>query len=237
MNSEKGQTFPLALVVLAVGSLVISPFLGHASSMLTGSRIYGQAITEQYSCDAGIEWALWKLKPTLETGEPLTTSLTYVDAPLLPIPSEINSSSFPTTKIRFIGGGEVSEEQLPAPSWNTDPNFKYFYSLDDMAGPGTATLVIETEVGHLMVFLDQSQEYNKTLYPPDSHTVVLSVDPADYDFIRVQTPSFFGLVTMTVTYTYHADIYDIEAQKDNTIITARAKASYLGVGVISWQVE
>jgi hypothetical protein len=42
---------------------------------------------------------------------------------------------------------------------------------------------------------------------------------------------------MVVTVTYAAAIYDIRAQKDNTIITARAKASYLGVGVISWQVE
>ncbi|MCK5433926.1 MAG: hypothetical protein KAI42_01385, partial [Dehalococcoidales bacterium] len=81
MNSEKGQTFPLALIALAVGSLVISPFLGHASSMLTGSRIYGQAISEQYSCDAGIEWGLWKLKPTVETGDPLTISTTYDAAP------------------------------------------------------------------------------------------------------------------------------------------------------------
>jgi len=62
MNSEKGQALPLALIALAVGSLVIAPFLGHASSMLTGSRIYGQAITEQYSCDAGVELAIWHLQ-------------------------------------------------------------------------------------------------------------------------------------------------------------------------------
>ena len=62
MNSEKGQTFTLALIALALGSLVIAPFLGHASGMLTGSRIYGQAITEQYSADAGVEYAIWNLQ-------------------------------------------------------------------------------------------------------------------------------------------------------------------------------
>ncbi len=62
MNSEEGQALPLALLALAVGMLVIAPFAGHASSSLIGSRIYEQAITEQYSADAGVEWAIWQLK-------------------------------------------------------------------------------------------------------------------------------------------------------------------------------
>ncbi len=62
MNGEKGQVLPLALLALAVGSLVIAPFLGHASSSLTSSRIYGQAIVEQYSCDAGVEHGIWHLQ-------------------------------------------------------------------------------------------------------------------------------------------------------------------------------
>ncbi len=231
MNSEKGQAFPLALIALAVGSLVISPFLGHTSSMLSGSRIYGQAITEQYSCDAGIEWALWKLKATVETGEPLTIDEDYVSTPLEPIPDEINSSSFPITEIKFVEDSEVSETETLY--WTTEPAWKYIYELD-MAGPGTVTLVVETAVGRLKVWLDQTPEYNED---HTSHNVVLQVDPADYDFIQVQTPSFAGDVTMTVTYTYPAAIYDIRAEKDDTIITARVKASYLGVGVISWQVE
>ena len=62
MGNEKGQALPLAMFVLAFGTLVISPFLGHASSSLVGSRIYEQAITERYSCDAGIEYAIWSLQ-------------------------------------------------------------------------------------------------------------------------------------------------------------------------------
>lgn len=61
MNSEKGQALPLALLALAIGSLVIAPFLAHASSSLIGSRIYGQVMSELYSADAGVEYALWKL--------------------------------------------------------------------------------------------------------------------------------------------------------------------------------
>ena len=61
MNSEKGEALPLALLALAVGMLIVTPFLGHVSTSLTGSRIYNQAISEQYSADAGVEYAIWQL--------------------------------------------------------------------------------------------------------------------------------------------------------------------------------
>jgi hypothetical protein len=229
MNSEKGQTFPLALIALAVGSLVISPFLGHASSMLTGSRIYGQAISEQYSCDAGIEWALWKLKGNPE----LTTNTSYDAAPLEPIPSEINNSSFPTTEIKFVEGGEDSkietvEWETTGQGWDDHPLY--------MPGPGTLDLLIETEAEFVKVKLlgDKPKEYN-LFFPP--FELELQIGSAGFYIIQVETPNFTGLVSMTITTTYPAAIYDIRAQKDNSIITAQAKASYLGVGVISWQVE
>lgn len=62
MNNEKGQALPLAIMALAFGALVITPFLGHASSSLIGSRVYEQGITELYSCDSGIEYAIWSLQ-------------------------------------------------------------------------------------------------------------------------------------------------------------------------------
>ena len=61
MNSEKGQILPLVLVTLAVGTLFIGPFLGHASTGFIVSRVYEQAITEQYSAGAGVEHAIWRL--------------------------------------------------------------------------------------------------------------------------------------------------------------------------------
>jgi len=62
MNSQRGQAFPLALVALAIGVLVVVPFLSQASSSLIGSRIYEQSIDEQYSADAGVEYAIWRLQ-------------------------------------------------------------------------------------------------------------------------------------------------------------------------------
>ena len=61
MNSEKGQALPLAILALAIGMLLIAPFLGHASASLIGSRIYGEAIAHQNACDAGVEHAIWSL--------------------------------------------------------------------------------------------------------------------------------------------------------------------------------
>ncbi|MBU2608023.1 MAG: hypothetical protein KKF26_01755, partial [Chloroflexi bacterium] len=61
MNSEKGQALPLVLLALAIGTLVITPFLGHANSSLIGSRVYGQTIEWQYARDAGVEHAIWSL--------------------------------------------------------------------------------------------------------------------------------------------------------------------------------
>lgn len=229
MNSEKGQTLPLALIALAVGSLVIAPFLGHASSSLIGSRVYEGVMTEQYSCDAGIEWALWKLK-----GNPLlTTNTSYHADSLEPIPSEISGSSFPTTEIRFIEESEDSETITL--EWETEPGWNEYYLLD-MPGPVTIGLEFETEADFVKVKLlgKNPQEYNLKVPP---YELELQIDPADYDAIEVQTPAFTGLVTMVVTITYPAAIYDIRAQKDNSIITVEAKASYLGIGVSSWQVE
>ena len=62
MNNERGQALLVALLALTAGVLIITPFLSHASSSLTSSRIYGQAINEQYSTNAGVEYAIWHLQ-------------------------------------------------------------------------------------------------------------------------------------------------------------------------------
>ncbi len=228
MNSEKGQVLPLALLALALGSVVITPFIGYASSSLIGSRIYEEVMTEQYSADAGVEWALWKLK-----GNPLlTTNTAYHADSLEPIPSEINGPSFPTTEIRFVEDSEDSEETTL--EWETEPGWND-YPLD-MEGPGTISLLVETEADFVKVKLlgGTPQMYHLKVRP---YELEMEIESAGSYIIQVQTPTYTGLVIMVVTTTYPAAIYDIRAQQDNSIITVRAKASYLGIGVISWQVE
>lgn len=61
MNSEKGQALPLVLIAVTIGTLVVTPFLSHAGTGILGSRLFGQAIDEQYSSDSGVEHAYWRL--------------------------------------------------------------------------------------------------------------------------------------------------------------------------------
>jgi hypothetical protein len=61
MNSQSGQALPLAIMALAIGSLLVAPFLGYAGTDLIGSRTYGEALAQQSACDAGIEHAIWSL--------------------------------------------------------------------------------------------------------------------------------------------------------------------------------
>jgi hypothetical protein len=61
MNSQDGQALPLAITALAIGALLVAPFLGYAGTDLLGSRVYGEAIAQQSAGDAGIEHAIWSL--------------------------------------------------------------------------------------------------------------------------------------------------------------------------------
>ena len=61
IESEKGQALPLAMMALALGTLIITPFLGHAGTSISSSRIYGDSIMHQGAGDAGIGHAIWSL--------------------------------------------------------------------------------------------------------------------------------------------------------------------------------
>jgi len=97
---EKGQALPLALVALAVGTLLITPLLTNVSVNVIANRHTEEAVADRYSADAGIEWGLWRLK----NNPALTTSTSYIQPPLQPTPAAINGDSFPTTEIRYVSG-------------------------------------------------------------------------------------------------------------------------------------
>ena len=61
MKDEKGQALPLALAALAVGVLLITPFLESVSVHSIASRTYTSSMLQLYSSDAGVEDAIWGL--------------------------------------------------------------------------------------------------------------------------------------------------------------------------------
>jgi len=49
-------------MVLAAGALLVGPFLTHVSTGLVSSRIYGQAMVQGYSAEAGVDYAIRRLQ-------------------------------------------------------------------------------------------------------------------------------------------------------------------------------
>jgi len=198
-DSEKGQVLPLALLVLAAGVLLVAPFLGHAGTSLIGSRIYGQAITEQYSCDAGIEWALWRLREN----PVLTTNTTYHTASLSPFPGEINGSSFPGTEIRFVGG----DIETITPQWQ-DGRGWHDYPVGVVTS-GTLTVVIDNITASQDVSVKLKDRPNPTQHfqGDGPYIAEFEIDYYGSCTVRVNLPAVTkygpqgpGPITITIIY-------------------------------------
>lgn len=61
-SKQQGQAFPLVLVILSIGSILVSGFLTSANSSLLNARVYSDPIADIYAADAGIEDAIWGLQ-------------------------------------------------------------------------------------------------------------------------------------------------------------------------------
>ena len=132
-NSEKGQVLPLALIAMAVGTLVITPFLNHASSSFICSRSYGQILSEQYSCDAGVEHAIWRLNYEPSFADSLTAENPTVDYPIT-----INNMSGNVTVTRIED--TFPPEEPPPPEGSQSWRIQLAKSVEPSSAPaGEAT--------------------------------------------------------------------------------------------------
>jgi hypothetical protein len=61
IKEEKGQVFLLALVMLLVGGLVLTPLLNYMGTGLISGEAYEKKTDELYAADAGIEDAIWQM--------------------------------------------------------------------------------------------------------------------------------------------------------------------------------
>ncbi len=225
---DRGQALPLALVALAVGAVLVAPFLTNVSVNLLASRKTDEAIADYYSADAGIEWGLWRLKndPTL------TTNSTYTETPLQPMPASINSDAFPTTEIRFVSGVGASETITPA--WQSGDGAKC-YPFTSTDG-GSVFVVIETAASTVRADLRSTCPRGG---PPDlsgssPYTLEFPGQPAGTQEVEVETvPASSG----TLTINYPIASYDLRSERDGRTITVRATASANAVTVISWQLD
>jgi len=107
LKREAGQALPLALITLALGSLLIGNFLSSVSTNLLTSEVYRDELPARYAADAAIEDAIWNLR--------------YGDLTSLTEPEDSASYSLPETVNGFTPRVTVTRlEPVPNLTLATD---------------------------------------------------------------------------------------------------------------------
>jgi hypothetical protein len=232
INGSPAQALPLTLVALALGALLVSPFLVNASVNLLSSRQVDASIKDYYSADAGVEWALWRLKndPTL------TTSTSYVEAPLQPTPAAVNGFGFPKTEIRRVPDAGMAESVTPA--WQNGAGAKCYPFTSSEAGSILAMVDVTTNQVWIALLSDSDPCQTPVGLDPvgegPPYTVQFSDMPAgSYQLLVETAPPKKG----TITISYPVASYDIRSEMNRRSVTSRATASANAVRIISWQLE
>ncbi|MFC1982038.1 hypothetical protein ACFLUN_00990 [Chloroflexota bacterium] len=75
LGSQKGQTLPIVLCMLAIGGLTIAGSLNYATTCVKGSQIITDSLRGAYAAEAGIEEALWSLLNSAPSPTTLTNSV------------------------------------------------------------------------------------------------------------------------------------------------------------------
>jgi Tfp pilus assembly protein PilX len=80
-NSESGQALVLALIVLALGALLVIPTLNLTATSARYHQLIGNKTVQSYSADSGMEYALCRLynAPGEYTGTPLNETFNLND--------------------------------------------------------------------------------------------------------------------------------------------------------------
>jgi hypothetical protein len=232
LADSRGQVLPLALIALAVGTLLVSPFLVNASANLLASRSIDHTVTDTYSADAGIEWALWNLM-----NDPLLTSDTsYTETPLQPTPAAVNGLAFPTTEIRYVPDAGMATSITPAWQGGGSAQCYPFESTEDGSIFATVTFGAGQVWIELLADGDPCQK-SPGLSPMSGTSPYVAQFPDQpagaYQLLVETAPAGAGSVSID----YPVAAYDIRSQANGRTITVRATASLDGVRVFSWQLN
>lgn len=61
MAGQSGMVLPAVLATMAVGTLLVTPFLSQASASLISTNEYGQSLHQLHAAEAGVEHAIWDI--------------------------------------------------------------------------------------------------------------------------------------------------------------------------------
>ena len=109
---EAGKSLPAALITLAVGSLLLTPFLSFVSARSLGSASSEAALDSKFSSDAGIEFAIWSLQdnPTFRTQADSNVSIPQT----LGFPGNLNNYTPSITVTALPLGSWTIRQSAPA---------------------------------------------------------------------------------------------------------------------------
>lgn len=111
IKNQKGQILVIALILLALGSLLIVPTLQLTSTSLKSQGISESKMQELYSADSGIEYGIWCLenesipKPYPINQNSVDISIEQISATIYKITSIAQSDRGSTTIIAHISQG------------------------------------------------------------------------------------------------------------------------------------
>lgn len=71
-RGEQGQAMVMALIALTLGMLLITPILSYMSTGVKAATVYKRVTSELYAADAGVEYAMWRIKNGLSVNSPIT---------------------------------------------------------------------------------------------------------------------------------------------------------------------
>lgn len=224
LTGEGGQALPIALAALALGTLVVAPFLSHASTTLIGSGAYGSLINENYAADAGVEHAIWSLTDTS-----LASQLTNPgDSCSYPLSYQVNSFTpgINITRLPPEGGGGGSEgaitdtvlDTLVFSSYGATPSIVPVYgNIYAIAyrGPSndgfvsTVNIAADGSIGNSVIDtleFDTSDGYEPCIIHISGDCYAIAYRGSGNDgFLRTVNIATDGMIANSVTDTYEFD--------------------------------
>jgi hypothetical protein len=162
IRAEKGQVLLLALILLSVGALIITPLLGLMSTGLIAGQMYENKMYEQYAADAGIEDAQQRLLnddwvPSYNLTDPINNKQVevYIDAVWL-LAGLPGSLDLPNSQPSETNPRYGNDEWTVIGAINIENTTNYIIDITASANYPNAG---DVKVGHIGVWLPQGYSY------------------------------------------------------------------------------
>lgn len=154
-TGERGQALLSVLLLLSLGSVLIAPTLHTMSTGLKATRIHRDSMLAQYSADAGVEHAIWRIRDETGFAESLTATtpsvtygLTVNGIPTTVTVEYVTQPPPPPPPDPGTGGIVYVSKTVDNPSGNPGQTATFTYTLHiDNIGTSTVHIV---QIGDLL---------------------------------------------------------------------------------------